>query len=226
MARFINIISLKPNTGNTTVALNLGLALKNLGHKVIVVDADFSKDNMLEHLYVRELPITLNNVIRDETQIFDSIIKHDSGLRIIPSTKDVDRKYVLDRIHSLGLHIRELSPHNDFVIVDMPKDMFMIDTLLGYADEALIVHSPEYSSKIVIDAQKLLSKRKITNLGVILNKSHEDSVDSIFANPVISKIPNHKSIIRSFQLKHPLLHVYPNSSISKKFFQIAERLSL
>lgn len=220
MARFISIVSLRPNIGNTTVALNLGLALHNLGHKVIVLDADFSKMNMLEHLYMDDVPIDLSRVVNNDAHIFDSILKHKSGLRIIPSIKAKE-----SNSEKIGLHLDELSPNNDFVILDMPKRPELMEGLLEHVDEALIVHSPEYSSKTVFDVQRLLSRNKITNLGIILNKSHEGSVNSIFATPVISKIPENKNIIKSFQLKHPLLHLYPNSGVSKKFFQIAERLS-
>ncbi len=221
MARFISIVSLRPNTGNTTVALNLGLALHTLGHKVIVLDADFSKINMLEHLYMNDLPTDLNAVTNNESHIFDSIITHKSGLRIIPSIKKNEHQNA-----KIGLHLNELSPNNDFIILDMPKDKGLIDSLLGYADEALIVHSPEYSSKNVLDMQKILSKNKVTNLGVVLNKSHEGSVNSIFSTPVISKIPQNNVLVKSFQMKHPLIYLYPNSNVSKKFFHIAERLSV
>lgn len=221
MARFISIVSLRPNTGNTTVALNLGLALHNFGHRTIVLDADFSKMNMLEHLYMNDLPTDLNAVANNESHIFDSIITHKSGLRIIPSIKKNEHQNA-----KIGLHLNELSPNNDFIIIDMSKDKNLIDELLGYVDEALIVHSPEYSSKNVLDMQKMLSKNKVANLGVILNKSHEESVNSIFSSPVISKIPQNNILIRSFQMKHPLIHLYPNSNVSKKFFHIAERLSV
>lgn len=220
MAKFISVISLRPNTGNTTIALNLGLALHNLGRKVVVLDADFSKMNMLEHLYMNDAPIDLSKVVNNEAHIYDSIIKHKSGLRIIPSIKANE-----DNTEKIGLHLNELSPDNDFVIVDMPKRAELLEGLLGYTDEALIVHSPEYSSKLVLDAQDLLSRKKVINLGVILNKSHEGGVNSIFTIPIISKIPDHRKIVHSFELKHPLLHLYPNSNVSKKFFQIAERLS-
>lgn len=221
MARFISIVSLRPNTGNTTVALNLGMALHNFGHKVIVLDADFSKMNMLEHLCMNELPTDLNAVANNDAHIFDSIIRHKSGLRIIPSIKKNEHQN-----YKIGFHLKELSPDNDFIIIDMPKNAYLIDTLLGYTDEAFIVHSPEYSSKNVLDMQKILSKNKVTNLGIILNKSHEGSVNSIFSSPVISKIPQNNILVKSFQMKHPLLYLYPNSNVSKKFFHIAERLSL
>ncbi|GIU68869.1 MAG: site-determining protein [Candidatus Woesearchaeota archaeon] len=220
MAKLISIISLKSNTGNTTVALNLGLALHKLGNKVVVIDADFSRSNIIDHLNILNPMHTLNSVVNNESYIFDSIIAHDSGLKVVPSiiSNSVDNQKV-------GFYLNLLSPHNDFVIIDMPKEHELIDILLKYVDEAFIVHSPEYSSKMIVDASNLLSKNKVINLGVILNKSPEESVDSFFSNPVIEKIPQHRKIIKSFQKKQPLTYLYPKSDISKKFFRIANRIT-
>lgn len=220
MAKLISIFSLKPNTGNTLVALNLGLALHNLGKNVVVVDGDFSKSNMLDHINIGNSVNTLNSVIRDESYIFDSIIKHDSGLKILPSVKGSAFEN-----QKIGLYLNLLSPHNDFIIIDMPKDSYINDVLLKYVDEAFIVHTPEYSSKIVVEASNLLSKNKVVNLGIILNKAHEESVNSIFSNPVIEKIPYHNKIIKCFQLKSPITYLYPKNKISRKFFKIAERIN-
>jgi MinD-like ATPase involved in chromosome partitioning or flagellar assembly len=223
MVKSIGIVSQRPNTGNTTVALNLGLALHTLGQRVIVLDADMSKSNILEHLYMRDLPIDLSTVLNNDAHIYDSVFKHKSGLRII-SGKNSESLDMPDSAEKIGLQLEELAPNNDFILIDMPKNMTIMDELLKYSDAALIVHSPEYSSKSVLDMQRLLSRNKVDNLGIILNKSHENSVNSIFNIPVLSKIPTHQSIVKSFEMKHPLLYIYPSSNLSKKFFNIAERL--
>ena len=220
MAKSIGIVSQR----NTTVALNLGLALHTLGQRVIVLDADLSKSNILEHLYMRDLPIDLNTVLNNDAHIYDSIFTHKSGLRLISSASANSLMSEKTDSEKIGLHLDDLSPNNDFIIIDMPKNMTIMDELLKYSDAALIVHSPEYSSKSVLDMQKLLSKNKVDNLGVILNRSPDTSVNSIFKTPVISKIPRHRHILKSFEMKHPMLYIYPNSTISKRFFSIAERL--
>lgn len=226
MTRFISILSLKPNTGNTTIALNLGLALHKQGKRVIVLDADFSKPNMIEHLYEKDLPLTLLDVLNNQAHISDIMVRHDSGLRIIPSHMHETKNKNINTSNNymkLGIHLPELQASNDFVILDLPKQLDAIKELLNYSDEALIVHTPEYSSKYVLDAEKLLINTKTTSLGVIMNKSHENSKNSIFGHPVISVIPNDPLLINSFQLKKPLLHLYPRSKSSKKFFNIANR---
>ena len=84
-ARIISIISHVPGNGKTTTALNLGIAFHNLGEKTIVIDSDFDKPNMIEHLNIESMPVTMDDVFSGKSHIMDSIYRHPSGLRIIPS---------------------------------------------------------------------------------------------------------------------------------------------
>jgi septum site-determining protein MinD len=124
----------------------------------------------------------------------------------------------------LQYHMQDLLADYDFVLLDSPNDLYNLEEVLDTSNEAIIVHSPDYSSKIIVDASELLSKHKITNLGIVLNKSQEDSVNDIFNIPVIAKVPDHKHIRASFRLKHPVLHTHPKSIASKQFLMLAKKL--
>jgi flagellar biosynthesis protein FlhG len=217
MARFISIISEGNGTGKTTVALNLGLALHKMKQNVLVFDADFSKPNMIEHLNIQHLPITLEDVFNGDNHVFDTIYRHASGLKIIPSM-------IMPDYDKLQYHMQDLLADYDFVILDTPKDNYALTEVLKNSAEAIIVHSPEHSSKIVADASELLKQNKVMPLGIVLNRSHQDSVNSIFQIPVIVKIPDHKSIRLSWKMKQPVLHTYPSSFPSRQFMSLAKRL--
>lgn len=199
--KFLGIVSLKPNTGSTTVALNLAVALQNKGQRVVVVDAN--NTSSLEHLYASQMPVSL---LDDEI-----ILSH--GIRIIPNA-DI-----------LTMSLPDLAVSNDFIIIDAPKDTPTLRRYLNVVDEAFIVHSPEYSSKHVLDASDLLERNKVTRLGVILNKSHEGSIDVLYGHPVVCKIPHSDLVVKSFQAKHPLLTLEPQARISKKFLKMADMLT-
>jgi septum site-determining protein MinD len=216
MARSIAIVSLGQGNGKTTLALNLGLALRALNYKVLVLDADFSKNNMIDYLGIHDIPITMENVLTDQSHIHDAIYKHVSGLKILPS-----------RIHNydkLSYHYQDLLGDYDYILIDTPSEFQHLENVLQNADEALIIHGPNYSSKIVMDATNLLSRLKVLNLGVVLNKFSEKSADELLGNPVIEKIPLSKDIDKSFKMRNPVLHTHPKSKISKKFHMIAKRL--
>ena len=215
MVRSIAVVSLGQGTGKTTVALNLGLALHNLNHRVLVYDTDFTKKNMLEHLDIHNLPINIGQVLSGGAHINDAIYKHVTGLKIIPST--------IHGYDNFSYHYQDLLGDYDYIILDTPAEPEHLEIVLQNADEAIIIHGPQYSSKNVVGAMDLLSQLKVLNLGIVLNNFSEDSTDQMFDYPILEKIPTHKDIIHSFQLKNPLLQTHPKSVISKKFNRLAQR---
>ena len=217
MVRFISIVSKESGSGKTTVALNLGLALHKMKQNVLVFDADFSKPNMIEHLNIEHLPITLEDVFNGDNHMFDTIYRHVSGLKIIPSM-------IMQDYDKLQYHFQDLLADYDFVILDTPRDNYALEEVLSNSTEAIIVHSPINSSKNIVDAQDILKKAKVLPLGIVLNKSQANSVNTIFQIPVIAKLPDHKSIRMSWKMKHPVVHTHPRSAPSRQFMLLAKRL--
>jgi MinD-like ATPase involved in chromosome partitioning or flagellar assembly len=220
MVKSIAIVSLGKGTGKTTLALNLGLALHNLNHKVLVFDTDFTKKNMLEHLDLHNIPINLAQVFEGDAHIKDVIYKHVTGVQLIPSTVHDSSALGYEK---LGYHYQDLLADYDYIILDTPTQPEYLEMVLENADEAIIIHSPEYSSKDVMDAINLLSRLKVLNLGIVMNRSSENTVDELFNYPILEKIPMHKDITKSYKLKNPVLHTHPKSKVAPKFHRLAKR---
>jgi len=221
MVRSIAIVSLGKGTGKTTVALNLGLALHQLNHKVLVFDTDFTKKNMLEHLELHDIPINIGQVLEGDAHIKDVVYKHVTGMKLIPSTIHDSSTQGYDE---LAYHYQDLLGDYDYIILDTPSQEPLLEIVLKNADEAIIIHSPEYSSKNVMDAITLLNRLKIINLGIVLNKFSENSTDNLLDYPVLEKVPMHKDITKSYKHKNPLLHTHPKSKMAPKFHRLAKRL--
>lgn len=216
MVRSIAIVSLGQGDGKTTLALNLGLALRALNYKVLVMDADFTKNNMIEHLDLHDIPEDISQVLDGDMHIHDAVLDHMTGLKILPS-----------RIHDyekLSYHYQDLLGDYDYIILDTPSEYQKLETVLRNADEALIIHGPSYSSKNVMDAIDLLSRMKVLNLGIVLNRFSERSANELLGQPILEKIPVSKEIEKSYKLRNPVLHTHPKSDVSKKFRRIAKRL--
>ncbi|MGV8086295.1 MAG: AAA family ATPase [Candidatus Woesearchaeota archaeon] len=221
MARSIAIVSLGQGTGKTTIALNLGVALNNLNQKVLVYDSDFTKKNMLDHLDIYDIPTDISEVLNGNIHINDAIYNHVSGIKLL-----------LSKIHNsdstgydtFSYHYQDLIADYDYILIDAPTNPSNLNTVLENADEAIIVHDPNYSSKIVMDIITMLNRLKVINLGIVLNNVSKNSVDTLFSYPVLEKIPVHKDILKSYNLKNPLLHTHPKSKVAKHFNMLAKRL--
>lgn len=221
MARNIAIVSLGQGTGKTTLALNLGVALNNLNKKVLVYDSDFTKKNMLEHLDIYDLPSDISEVLNGNIHINDAIHNHVSGIKLLPSKIHYSDSIGYDKF---SYHYQDLIANYDYILIDTPINPSNLSIVLENADEAIIVHNPNYSSKIVMDVITILNRLKVINLGIVLNNVSKNSVDMLHNYPVIEKIPNHKDILKSYSLKNPLMHTHPKSKVAKHFNMLAKRL--
>ena len=83
MTKLIAIASGKGGVGKTTTAINLGLALKNLGKDVLVVDGNLETPNLGLYLGVTKAPAFLHNVLSGNESILNAIFVHGSGLKVI-----------------------------------------------------------------------------------------------------------------------------------------------
>src|SRR3989304_1975926 len=89
MSKIIVITSGKGGVGKTTTAINLGAALNYFGKDVLIIDGNLSTPNIGIHLNSPEVPIDLNNVLKGEAEPFEAVYKHESGMKIMPSSLSV-----------------------------------------------------------------------------------------------------------------------------------------
>jgi MinD-like ATPase involved in chromosome partitioning or flagellar assembly len=96
MGRTISVVSGKGGVGKTTVAANLAVALAKLGEKVLLVDADVAMANIALLFRLQSVPITLQDVLLGESDIFDAMINDDvlevKNAQLIPSKSVIYEK--------------------------------------------------------------------------------------------------------------------------------------
>lgn len=130
----ISVYNHKGGTGKTTTTINIGMALKNLGYSILLVDLD-PQANMTYSLGVER------NVISDIALSSDNVVVTSEGLEIIPNFTSpqflVDYEY--PSITALADELGGFFSEYDYVLIDCPPAMNMtvVNSLL--ASDAVLI---------------------------------------------------------------------------------------
>src|SRR5437764_2371765 len=156
MGRAIVITSGKGGVGKTTTTANLGTALAQQGHTVVLVDADIGLRNLdvvmgLENRIVYHVV----DAIRGKCSVQKALIKDRrlENLWLLPASQTDDKDSVTpDDMRSL---VFELKATYDFVIIDCPAGIEQgYKNAIAGADEAIVIATPEVSS--IRDADRVV----------------------------------------------------------------------
>ena len=155
-ARVITVTSGKGGVGKTTATANLGVALAQLGHKVVTIDADVGLRNLdlvmgLENRIVYDLV----DVIEGRCKLRQAMIrdKRLEGLYLLPAAQTRDKTTVSPS--DMVLICDELRIEFDYVLIDSPAGIERgFRNAIAPADEVIILTNPEVSS--VRDSDRII----------------------------------------------------------------------
>src|SRR5262249_21216108 len=156
MGRAIVITSGKGGVGKTTTTANLGTALAQEGHSVVLVDADIGLRNLdvvmgLENRIVYHLV----DVVRGRCSVGKALIRDRrlDNLWILPASQTDDKDAVTP--DDMTRVVNELKATHDFVLIDCPAGIEQgFKNAIAGADEAVVVATPEVSS--IRDADRVV----------------------------------------------------------------------
>lgn len=232
MARIITLTSGKGGTGKTTVTVNLGTALAQLGKRTIALDADVTMANLGLMLGLEEKKITLHEVLADERRIRQAIYKCPAGLKVVPCGMSLNgiRKVRLERLKKV---ISDLAANADFLLVDSPSgiDHDSINALT-IAQEAILIVNPDFTSVLEALKVKLIAERlHVKPLGSVINRASEERTDlsqkevgNVLDLPVLGIVPEDIEIRRAAAFGESVVVSSPNSKAAKAFKKLAERI--
>jgi ATP-binding protein involved in chromosome partitioning len=239
----IMVSSAKGGVGKSTFAINLAFALKNLGKKVGILDAD---------IFGPSLPKLIGKNLKPETENGKAIVPVDShgiqcmsmGFLVEETTPMIWRgPMVISAIKTLTEKV--LWKDLDYIIVDMPPGTG--DTQLTFAqdimvDGAIIVSTPQ--DMALLDVKRgiqMFDKTKINIIGLVDNMSFfkgddgkeykifgEGGVEKAakeFNKEFLGKIPLHQDLRIASDEGKPLTYSSPEHEVSLLFKGIAEKVS-
>ena len=148
--KVIAIANQKGGVGKTTTTFNLGVALKNQGKRVLVVDADPQGDLTTYMGYNEsELKTTLAQLM--ESVIYDSqldtrqaILKNNEGIDLIPSDLDLSATEAMlvnamRREITIRTILSDVKKEYDYILIDcMPSLGMLTINALACSDKVII----------------------------------------------------------------------------------------
>lgn len=172
--KVIAITSCIAGEGKSTVALNLSIALAETGKKVILVDADLRKSEMLRRTSVKTDIKGLSFYLSNQSCLDDVICSTNiDNLHIIYSGPvPPNPSELLGSIYFKNM-ITTLSQSYDYVLIDTPPLGSVIDSVVvaEVSDGSILVMESEtISYRFAREIKMQLEKSNCPILGVILNK--------------------------------------------------------
>lgn len=232
MARIIIFASSKGGTGKTLVVANLGVAMAQLGHKVILLDADITMANLSIILGLGRQKTTLHEVLAGEASFSKAIYDGPHGVRVVPSGISLNgiQRVRLERLKKV---VDNLARKSEFLLIDAPSGLGR-DTIvaLTMAQEIVLVVTPDIASLSNALRTKIVAERfGVKPAGVIVTRTTgrqvdipNDEIASTLELPVLATIPEDPEVRRSVAFGEPVVTFRSGSPASREFKKLASAL--
>jgi capsular exopolysaccharide synthesis family protein len=169
----ILVTSAIPNEGKTTTAANLGLALSQMGERILLVDADLRRQSM--HKYFNLDNTTgLGSVIVEQGDVFAAIkrVEGHPHLSVLSAGPTFPNPSEVLSSEGMKTVLASLRDKFDAVIIDSPPIMPVSDPLVlsGLVDGVVLVARGGSTSRAIAKkACQSLEKMQAHIIGVVMN---------------------------------------------------------
>lgn len=233
MIRAYTLASGKGGTGKTTVTVNLGTSLAQMGKETYILDADIGMANIGLILGLEGVPVTLHEVLAGKASIDDAIYEGPSGVKVVPSGISLQgfQQANPERMRDV---MKSLVSRCEFLLIDAPAGISKDGVVaLAIADEVILVVNPELSSMADALKTKILTEMVGGRVyGAVLNRAgmentelRRHSVEDVLGVRVIDMIPEDPNVRKAAAYKTPVVLKYPTSEASRSFRRIAADLA-
>ncbi|MGQ9852626.1 MAG: MinD/ParA family protein [Candidatus Oleimicrobiaceae bacterium] len=241
-ARLVAVASGKGGVGKTNVAINLGIALVEMGKRVLLVDADQSLANV-DLLLGVTVASTSRDVLLGGMSMEQVIFRHESGLMVLPGSAGLAESSSAQPGPSRWL-VEQLWPlryQYDFLILDTAAGLtYDLVDLLTCADEVIIISTPEPTAindayalvKVLHRAHPAICLRLLLNM--VESPEEAEEVWERFALVVrhflkreilcAGYVVGDWSVAQAVKRQRPLLLEFPEAAASECIRQLASTL--
>lgn len=174
----VSVASGKGGVGKTLTTINLAIAARSMGHRVLIVDGDFGLSNV-DVLLGLQPKHNVSEVIDDYISMDDLLMEGPEGIQIIPSGSGLtrlqdmsfsERQTILDRI-------KQLEKFFDIIFIDTGAGIGAnVLHLNAISQKRIVVCTPEPHS--ITDAYafiKVMSEEKdVRDFELLINMSNSE----------------------------------------------------
>ncbi|KAF3889664.1 MULTISPECIES: GumC family protein [Nostocales] len=169
--KVIVVASSVPKEGKSTVAVNLAVAMSQLGRRVLLIDGDLRHPSQHK---IWEIPNErgLSSVLTSESSLEESIVEVQPNLQVLTAGVATRNPVALLDSSQMAVLVAQVAQTYDFVIIDTPPLTVAADaTILGkISNGVLFVVRPGVADSSNIELSKdLLEKAGQHVLGVAIN---------------------------------------------------------
>ena len=179
MCRKIVITSGKGGVGKTTVAVNMGRCLADMGLRVALIDADFGLNNLDVVVGVEnKVRFDLVDVIEGRCRLKQAIVQSDKNknLYILSSGNGDFCSYISGQ--NIKIVIEKMTSFFDYIFIDCPAGIDVgFHRAVSCVSEAIVVATPNLTS--LRDADKVvtvLKSYKLASIGLVVNRVRGDLI--------------------------------------------------
>lgn len=237
----ITVASGKGGVGKSNYSVNLALALKQLGKKPLILDADFGLANV--EILLGEIPrYNLSHLIKGQCEVTELITPSRYGISFISGGSGVKEMNFLPayQIQQIGHQLSKLSEQTDVLIIDTGAGINdIVMKFCKLADQVHLVMTPEPTA--ITDGYALLKTliadgELKADVKLVINKA-ESQVE---AHDVFKKIsavcqsflhytvhyagyvPQDERLFKAVKQQVPVLIAAPEAKASAAYLQLAK----
>ncbi len=234
----VSMMSMVGGVGVTSLAANLGLALRSLNQRVALLDLDLQTGGLAVFLNL-DPEVTIMPLVRldrklDSIQLESALTKHSSGVYLLSAPKRIEEGELVSDI-TVGTVLDLMRQLFDYVIVDCGDHVDENAVAAWERSEHLfyVLNQSIAAARCAWRFVDLFERLGLTRLEprFVLNRYNpahpltEKAIEATLAKPIFAKIPTDDRTFESIEMKaQDLFEVAASSPVARAVLELAAQV--